>query len=253
MTRNLSTWNCWSRYTGSLYGIRCAHPTTGRLIFAYGGKTFQPWETRIRQHLWGGGRYGSVPKPFADTVPGWRPNGTVEEVIAAGGAFLIWQGRVSPMSLWCREILFAIWLRRPYMNDCWNKANPRRIPISVQYRQREARDRGEAYSGAGRISRAHLAWLSVRRSATVAVAAVAVIGLMVVALVTGFLAAAVAGVGVAAGASVDGVVWAATHRHEVGTGLLVVAGVWFVTTLKPARRRPARRRPGRRGSRPPLF
>lgn len=252
-------WYCfWHKYYGSLYGLRVYHPTTGRRTFGYGGKTFQKWETRIEQHLWGGGRYSSVPKPFADTVPGWRPNGTVDEVIAAGGAFLIYQGRVSPWGLWYREVVFAIWLRAPLYNHSWNLGNPRRIPISVQYRQREARDRGEAYSGVGRIGRVHLAWLSARRSLTVAVATVAAVGVLGVALVAGFLTAAATGVGDAAGASVDGVVWAATHRREVGSGLLVGAGVWFVTTLKPRRRRPAqrsrtRRRPTRRRSRPPFL
>lgn len=231
-------WYCfWHRYNSSLYGIRVHHPTHGRVVFGYGGKTVQRWETRIRQHLWGGGRYGSVAKPFADTVPGWRPGGTVEEVIAAGGVFLIWQGRVSPLSVWWREIVFAIWLRRPLYNHVWNLGNPRRIPISVQHRQREARDRGEAYSGAGRISRAHLAWLSVRRSVTVALATVVVVGLLGVALVSGFLTTAATGVGDATGAGVDGVVWAATHRHAVGSGLVIGGGVWFLTTLKPRRRR----------------
>jgi hypothetical protein len=252
--RNLSKWNFWSRYDGILYGFRVFHPTTGRLVFGYGGKSFQRWETRIRQHLWGGGRYNDVPKPWADLVPGWRPGGTVEEVIAAGGAFLIYQGRVSPWGLWWREVVFAIWLRRPYMNECWNKANPRRIPISVQYRQREARDRGEAYSGAGRITRTHLAWLSVRRSVTVAVATVVVVGLLGVALVTGFLTAVAAGVGAAAGTGADGVVWAATHRHEVGSGLVIGAGVWFLTTLKPRRRpRPRSTRTRRRSTRRAPF
>ncbi|MGH3783973.1 MAG: hypothetical protein ACRDRO_25995, partial [Pseudonocardiaceae bacterium] len=231
-------WYCfWRKYYGSLYGLRVYHPTTGRLVFGYGGKTFQTWTTRIEQHLWGGGRYGSVPKPFADTVPGWRPNGTVEEVIAAGGAFRIYQGRVSPWGLWWREILFAIWLRAPLYNHMLNQANPRRIPISVQYRQREARDRGEAYSGVGRIGRAHLAWLSAHRTVTVALATVAVVALLGVALVSGFLTTAATGVGDAAGAGVDGVVWAATHRHAVGSGLVIGGGVWFLTTLKPRRRR----------------
>src|ERR671939_337545 len=108
MNRNLSSWNFWSRYNGALYGIRAYHPTTGQVITAYTGKTFQPWKTRIRQHLWGDARYGNKPKPFADTVLGWRPNGTVEEVIAAGGAFLIQRQRpISPMGLWYREIVFA--------------------------------------------------------------------------------------------------------------------------------------------------
>lgn len=253
-TRNLRWYCFWHRYQGLLYGWRAYHPTTGRLVYVYGGKTFQRFEARIRQHMWGDPRYGSVPKPWADTVPGWRPNGTPAEIIAAGGVFLIRKpGLISPFSLWWQEIVFAIWLRRPYYNECWNKANPRRIPISVQYRQREARDRGEAFSGVGRISRTHLAWLSVRRTVTVTVATVMVVALLGVALVSGFLTAAATGVGDAAGAGVDGVVWAATHRRELGSGLLVAGGVWFVTTLKPRRRRRTSTRARRRSTRRAPF
>lgn len=138
----LHWWNFWSRHTGALYGVRGTHPRWGRVVFVYGGKTFQrPWTARIEQHLWGGGRYSSVPKPWADTVLGWRPNGTVEECIAAGGVFLIMEPRkISPMGLWWREIVFAIWLRLPLYNVQWNLHNPRRVRPDVAREQRVKRD-----------------------------------------------------------------------------------------------------------------
>lgn len=225
-SRNLHWYCFWRRYDGLLYGWRAFHPTTGRLVYVYGGKTFQRFETRIRQHMWGGGRYDSVPKPWADTVPGWRPNGTPEEIIAAGGVFLIRKpGLISPFNLWWQEIVFAIWLRRPYYNDKWNRANHRRIPISVQYRQREARDRGEVHSGVGHIGRAHLAWLSARRTVTVALSMLALVGVLAVTLTTGAL-----GYGVDHIRGVVGVVL-------VGGGALM----YVLTEAKPTRRRRRRR------------
>lgn len=132
----LSKYNFWSRIDGTLYGIRAFHPRSGRLTFAYGGKTFQhPWTKRIDQHLWGRGT-SEPAKPWAHTVPGWRPNGRVEEVIAAGGVFVIFQGRVSPFGLWWREILFAIWLRLPLYNNQHNLHNPRRLSNYAVYGQR---------------------------------------------------------------------------------------------------------------------
>ena len=139
----LRWWNFWSRIDGALYGFRGIHPRSGHTVFVYGGKTFQrDWKDRIRQHLWGGGRYDSVPKPWADTVLGWRPDGTVEECIRAGGVFLIRKpSRVSPFGLWWREIIFAIWLRLPLYNVQWNLHNPRRIRPAVAREQRARRDR----------------------------------------------------------------------------------------------------------------
>lgn len=150
------SWNFWTRVNGLLYGIRAYHPDdyllllqqqhrpnpipiTPRIIYAYGGKSIQRWPTRLIQHLWGGGRYNSVAQPWADTVLGWRQDGTVEEVMAAGGAFIIWQGRTSPLLLSWREIVLAIKLRRPYYNYQWNRCR-RRIPKYTAESQRQIRD-----------------------------------------------------------------------------------------------------------------
>lgn len=137
----MKSWNFWTVVNGTLYGIRGRHPRGWRTVSAYGGKTTRrPWTERLDEHLWGRGRYECVPKPWADTVPGWRPNGTAQEVIDAGGAFVIWQGRTVPLLLSWGEIVFAIWLRRPLYNVQWNQANTRRIKPSVAREQRAKRD-----------------------------------------------------------------------------------------------------------------
>lgn len=139
-----SIWNFWSRHDSVVYGLRGTHPRTGRLARAYVGKTIQkPWTRRIEQHLFGGGRYNSTPQPWADTVPGWRPNGTVDEVIAAGGAYIIWRGRWSPMGLAMRESL-AIWGLRPLYNYQGNRRNRRRIEKYKATTQRMERDQTRA-------------------------------------------------------------------------------------------------------------
>lgn len=136
----------WSRYNGVVYLIRGHHPYTGRTKRAYVGKTVQrPWTKRIDQHLWGRGQYHNPPQPWADTVPGWRPDGSVAEVIAAGAVKILWEGRCSPFGLWWREIFFIL-LLRPKYNYQWNRANSSRITKTKARKQRVMRDRvGTSY------------------------------------------------------------------------------------------------------------
>jgi hypothetical protein len=131
----------WSRHHGVVYLIRGHHPLTGRVKRAYVGKTIQrPWTKRIDQHLWGRGQYQNPPQPWADTVPGWRPGGSVSEIIAAGGVSILWEGRWSPFGLWWREILLIL-LLRPKYNYQWNRANSSRITMTKAKNQRVSRDK----------------------------------------------------------------------------------------------------------------
>lgn len=134
-----------------LYLIRASHPRTGRTIRAYVGKTTQrPWTKRIDQHLWGRGKYDNPAQPWADTVLGYSPDGTVRDVIAAGGVRVIREGWWSPFGLWWREIL-AIWLLRPRYNYQWNRANRHRITMNRAKEQRSYRNRfGISESGLAR-------------------------------------------------------------------------------------------------------
>jgi len=147
-----------------VYLVRGHHPLTGRVKRAYVGKTVQrPWTKRIDQHLWGRGQYHNPPQPWADTVPGWRPNGSVAEVIAAGGVTILWEGRCSPFGLWWREIFFIL-LLRPKYNYQWNRANSSRITMTKAKRQRESRDRvGVSYpalAGELRILHRWITWFA---------------------------------------------------------------------------------------------
>lgn len=154
-SRNLKDWNFWSIVNGTIYGVRTFHPVTGRLVYGYGGKTIQePWTRRIKQHLWDDEYFNSRAKPWADLVPGWRSDGTVGEVIAAGGAFPLWQGRTVPLILTCLEILFAIRLRFPLYNDKHNHGNPRRIAMSTAIEQRADRDARRRLEGLAEPPRA---------------------------------------------------------------------------------------------------
>jgi hypothetical protein len=107
---------------------------------AYFGQTRQvPWEKRIKGHLWG--TFDTPPQPWADTVPGWRPNGTVDEVIAAESATVVCQFRTVRAILTALEIL-TIRYGLPVYNDQHNRGNPRRIPkwrAVEQRRERNAR------------------------------------------------------------------------------------------------------------------
>ena len=124
---------------GTIYRIRAYHPVTGRLMHrAYFGQTRQvPWEKRIKGHLWG--TFDTPPQPWADTVPGWRPNGTVSEVIAAGGATVVCQFQTVRAVLTVLEIL-TIRHGLPVYNYQWNRGNPKRIPKWKAIEQRRERD-----------------------------------------------------------------------------------------------------------------
>lgn len=148
----LKSWNFWTPITGTLYGWTAYHPDdvllvlqgatiTPRRVYAYGGKTMQvPWTKRISDHAWGSARYGTVAKPWMDTVPGWSPNGTVQDIVDAGGVRIIWQARTVPLVLSIGEYLIAIRCRRPYYNYQGNLGNSCRVPIYRQEDQREQRD-----------------------------------------------------------------------------------------------------------------
>jgi hypothetical protein len=141
MSAGLPAWDFLHRVTGTVYGFRGYHPRTGRVVFLYGGKTIRKaWERRIAEHLFG--TETTPAKPWADTVLGWRPGCTVDEVIRAGGAFVIWRRVTTPLVVTLAEVWLGIWLRWPLYNHQWNQHNPRRIPISVAVEQRRARDRG---------------------------------------------------------------------------------------------------------------
>jgi len=137
--RGIKSWNFWTPITGTVYRLRAHHPVTGRLMRrAYIGRTMQvPWTRRIEGHLWG--TRDTPAQPWADTVPGWRPNGTVEEVVAAGGAAVIVQFRMVPLILTWLEFA-AIVVGRPKYNVLLNRGNRRRIPKWKAVEQRRERD-----------------------------------------------------------------------------------------------------------------
>lgn len=120
----LKSWNFWTPITGTVYGVR-GH-WKGRVRYIYGGKTTSvPWTIRIEDHLWAR-HWEKQPKWWAHTVLGYRPNGTVQEVIAAGGVFIIWQARTVPLILSLVEVIYAIKIKRPVHNRQWNTGNRRR-------------------------------------------------------------------------------------------------------------------------------
>ena len=143
--RGLVGWFRWLRRgltpcLGTIYRIRAYRPDgSGQLMHrAYFGQTRQvPWTKRIEGHLWG--TDDTRPQPWADTVPGWRPNGTVEEVVAAGGAAVIVQFRMVPLILTWLEFA-AIVVGRPKYNVLLNRGNRRRIPKWKAVEQRRERD-----------------------------------------------------------------------------------------------------------------
>lgn len=145
----LTDWNFWTIITATVYQVNGYHPDDlvrgvqrPRVIDAYYGKTMQtPWTRRIEAHLWGA--RGEPPKSWADTVPGYRPDGpagrAVDEVVAAGGARVVWTARSVPLILTWVEFVVIRW-GRPYYNDRDNRDNPRRITKDEQIRQRAVRD-----------------------------------------------------------------------------------------------------------------
>lgn len=121
----LKSWNFWTPITGTVYGVR-GHYRGNPRRYIYGGKTTQrPWTKRIEDHLWAR-HWERAPKFWAHTVLGYRPGGTVQECIDAGGVFIIWQARTVPLILSLVEVIVAIKLRRPVHNRQWNTGNRRR-------------------------------------------------------------------------------------------------------------------------------
>jgi hypothetical protein len=120
----LKSWNFWTPITGTVYGVR-GH-WKGRVRYIYGGKTTQvPWTKRAEDHLWAR-HWEKQPKWWAHTVLGYRPNGTIQEVLAAGGFYVIWQARTVPLILSMVEVIYAIKIKRPVHNLQWNTRNRRR-------------------------------------------------------------------------------------------------------------------------------
>lgn len=154
MLRSRGHLTAWTRVYGTVYMIRCqrtkAHWWSRRTDKAYIGK-YATWkyEERIRQHLYGGGRYGAKPKPFADLVSGYDPFATtlsaqrrvVKQMIAAGTVYPLWQKECYYWYLKVRES-FAIGWHRPVFNIAENMGNSRHIPKWRQEAERAQRDAG---------------------------------------------------------------------------------------------------------------
>lgn len=146
----------WSRVHGTVYVIRTRDAKNRRTLFlrrtkmgvGYVGMYSGDWKERIRQHLYGGGRYGCEPKVWADLVPGFDPNArtlkqqqaTVKAVIAAGGAYRIWHKNCFYWHVKLRES-WHIATMRPRYNIAENTHNSRHVPKWTQMKQRELRDR----------------------------------------------------------------------------------------------------------------
>lgn len=122
--RGLRSWNFWTPILGTVYGVRGLH--NGRIRYIYGGKTTQvPWTKRLEDELWGK-YHRDGQRWWAHTVLGWRPDGNIAEVIAAGGVFVQWQARTVPLVLSMVETIWAIRIRRPIHNIQHNTGNRRR-------------------------------------------------------------------------------------------------------------------------------
>lgn len=109
-----------TRKPGAVLGL----PVLGR-HFAYVGQTRNP-KARHREHLEGGGRYGCVPKDWADLDP---------------KRYVLFRMRHCPQ--WVLDLAewLMIQLLLPVYNVQHNRANPRRIRPEVAKRQRAQRDR----------------------------------------------------------------------------------------------------------------
>lgn len=143
----------WSRVYGTVYLIRCqrikAHWWSRPTSTAYVGMTAQKWTERIRQHLYGGGRYGSAPKPWADLVFALSYDAhakgqaaqyrEIRKMIADGVVYPIYQKRCRYGWLKVRES-WSIARLRPAFNVAENVNNPRHIPKWRQESDRAKRD-----------------------------------------------------------------------------------------------------------------
>lgn len=155
--RPLQWWNFWTVLLCTGYEFRAWHPDDmglpagqRRLIRAYGGRTWQqPWTKRIEEHMWGK-HYGNKVKPWRDTVPGWRLDGTVQEIIQAGGVRVMWQFRTVPIIAVWTEWCYSIKWRRPRYNQVGNEGNRKRITPELARAQADLR--------AGRVPEEPVAW-----------------------------------------------------------------------------------------------
>lgn len=271
----LRSWNFWTPIYGTLYAYRCYHPDDfllqleghtirPRTIYAYGGKTTRrDWEARVEEHMWGGGQYDSTADPWADTVLGWHPDGTVDDILDAGGYWNMWQGWTVPLFLSIGEVLIAIKLRRPYYNYQWNQGNRRRIPIYEQESQRELRDLARGPGSGVPVRRrqrsksrtkrtvGHTLLMSSQTARRVSVVP-RLLGyyrrwvlLAVLLLVTGMFIPGMPGAD-AVGAAVT---WVDAHRDELIAMGVLLAGLLFVVPRMRKTRTRKRRSPCRRRSR----
>lgn len=112
---------------GAIYVFDVYHPTTGKPVCGYVGKTRQDPRERYRQHMGTSTRYPGPPQPWSDTViPGrWR---------------LAHESRwMTNIGLHVREKA-NILLRWPLYNYMMNLANPRRIAPDRAVELRAERD-----------------------------------------------------------------------------------------------------------------
>lgn len=146
----------WSRVHGSVYAIRTRDAKSRRTLIlrrpkmdiGYVGMYSGDWKERIRQHLYGGGRYQCRPKPWTDLVltTGQRNAKTlaqqrraVEEVIAAGLAYRVWHKNCFYWYVKLRESWY-IKAMRPRYNILENTGNSRHVRKWDQEAQRLRRD-----------------------------------------------------------------------------------------------------------------
>ena len=231
-------WNFWTRVLGTTYEFTGWHPddmhlppAQRRKIRAYGGKTIQrPWTKRIEEHMWGR-HYGNEPKPWRDTIPGWRPNGTAQEIIAAGGVRITWQHWTVPLVLSLVEWFYSIKWRRPYYNDIGNHNNRRRIDKTTQKVQAALRR--------GMVPDEIVSWTSYPRlpampRGIVAVIVLTVLGFLFFPGMPGWLAAVWV---------IGAVSWAvANWQLLAGTVVLGALAMAFASATPKRRRRSTRRR-----------
>lgn len=162
----------WNRVHGTVYGLR-TKDAKGRTTWllhrpktsiGYVGKWgANNWEERIRQHLYGGGKYHCEPKDWADLVLGYVHNirtpkeqrQVVQDVIAAGGAVRLWHGECFYWYLKVKESILIARIRPAY-NILENTKNPNHVPKWEAQAARQRRNKARAHEDStmfARISR----------------------------------------------------------------------------------------------------
>lgn len=117
-------WRSVRRRRAGIYLVRTdKHLRPGRRENGYVGRSNNV-RIRITQHL---GHGSHKPKPWADLHPRWH--------VLRLPWWLSWRWIQAPLEA------AAILLLAPRYNHSLNLANPRRVPLSVQARQRAERDR----------------------------------------------------------------------------------------------------------------